>query len=145
MLINFLRLTGLSKSVVEICGLLFVSPRTLRMEEIITRLSISLGAASQGLELLRSFRAVQTGYLAGDQRHHFVADLESSKLSRAFINDELRPRVDRAAERIRRMGQLLATVPDEEHEVAQQRADRLVHWLGKGQKMMPWTLRFLVR
>jgi len=145
MFINFLKLIGLPKSVGEIYGLLFVSPRALPMEEIITRLSISLGAASQGLKLLRNFGAVQTVYSAGDRRYHFAADLELSKFATALINDELRPRVDRAAERICCMEQLLATLPDEEREIALQRVDRLNHWLGKGQKMMPWILRFLVR
>ena len=107
MFINFRKLIGLPKSVGKIYGLLFVSPRALPMEEIITRLSISLGAASQGLKLLRNFGAVQTVYSAGDRRYHFAADLELSKFAIAFINDELRPRVDRAAEWIRRMEQLL--------------------------------------
>ena len=50
MFINFLRLIGLQKSVGEIYGLLFVSSRPLCMEEIMNRLNLSLGTASQGLK-----------------------------------------------------------------------------------------------
>ena len=48
MLINFLRIVGLQKSIGEIYGLLFVSAKPLAMDDIMNRLDISLGAASQG-------------------------------------------------------------------------------------------------
>ena len=65
MFINFLRLIGLPKSVGEIYGLLFMAPRPMAMDEIMERLEISLGAASQGLKLLRSFGAVRVVYERG--------------------------------------------------------------------------------
>ena len=55
MFINFLRIIGLQKSVGEIYGLLFVSAKPLSMDDIMNRLDISLGAASQGLKLLRAW------------------------------------------------------------------------------------------
>ena len=75
MFINFLRLIGLPKSIGEIYGLLFVAPKPMAMDEIMARLDISLGAASQGLKLLRSFGAVRVVYERGDRRDHYVADL----------------------------------------------------------------------
>src|SRR4249919_164975 len=90
MFINFLRLIGLQKSVGEIYGLLFISPRPLSMEEIMKRLNLSLGAASQGLKLLRSFGAVKAVYSPGIRRDHFAADLELSKFATVFIKEELR-------------------------------------------------------
>jgi len=144
MFINFLKLIGLPKSVGEIYGLLFVSPRPLAMDEIMARLDISLGAASQGLKLLRSFGAVKSVYAPGDRRDHFSADLELSKFATVFIKDELNPRVERALQRIERMDALLAEMPAGEREAARKRLDRLKHWLDKGQKMIPWILKFLV-
>ncbi|MBJ7259883.1 MAG: hypothetical protein JHD33_10130, partial [Chthoniobacterales bacterium] len=81
MFINFLRLIGLPKSVGEIYGLLFVAPRSMAMDAIMKRLGISLGAASQGLKLLRSFGAVRVVYERGDRRDHYVADLELSRFA----------------------------------------------------------------
>ena len=143
MFINFLRIIGLSKSVGEIYGLLFVSPRPLAMDEIMSRLDISLGAASQGLKLLRSFGAVRVVYERGNRRDHYVADLELSRFATAFIKDELQPRMDTAAERIRRMEAALSELPPKERRATRERIERLNHWLNKGQKILPWLIRFM--
>jgi len=143
MFINFLRLIGLPKSVGEIYGLLFVAPRPMAMDEIMDRLDISLGAASQGLKLLRSFGAVRVVYERGERRDHFVADLELSRFATAFIKDELQPRIDMAAERIKRMEDALGDLPAKQRKATKERIERLKHWLDKGQKMIPWVIRFM--
>ena len=143
MFINFLRLIGLPKSVGEIYGLLFVAPRPMAMDEIMERLEISLGAASQGLKLLRSFGAVRVVYERGDRRDHYVADLELSRFATAFIKDELQPRMEVAAERIKRMEASLAALPAKERRSTRERIDRLKHWLDKGRKILPWLIRFM--
>jgi DNA-binding transcriptional regulator GbsR (MarR family) len=143
MFINFLRLIGLPKSVGEIYGLLFVAPRPMAMDDIMDRLDISLGAASQGLKLLRSFGAVRVVYERGDRRDHYVADLELSRFATAFIKDELQPRMDMAAERIKRMEQALAALPPKERKATRERIERLKHWLDKGRKLLPWLIRFM--
>ena len=143
MFINFLRLIGLPKSVGEIYGLLFVAPRPMAMDEIMDRLDISLGAASQGLKLLRSFGAVRVVYERGERRDHYVADLELSRFATAFIKDELQPRMDMAAERIKRMEQALSELPAKERRATRERIERLKHWLDKGRKLLPWLIRFM--
>jgi DNA-binding transcriptional regulator GbsR (MarR family) len=145
MFINFLRIIGLQKSVGEIYGLLFVSPKPLAMDDIVDRLDISLGAASQGLKLLRGVGAVKAVYSPGARKDHFAADLELSKFATVFIKEELRPRFQRALERIHYMESLLAKMPTAERQVTKQRLDRLKHWLEKGERMLPWALRFLVK
>lgn len=145
MFINFLKLIGLPKSVGEIYGLLFVSPRPLAMDDIMARLNISLGAASQGLKLLRGVGAVKTTYQPGDRRDHYQADLELSKFASAFIKEELHPRMERALARIRRMEELSADMTPEDRKATMAKIDRLKHWLEKGDKMLPWILKFLVR
>ena len=143
MFINFLRLIGLPKSIGEIYGLLFVAPKPMAMDEIMARLDISLGAASQGLKLLRSLGAVRVVYERGDRRDHYVADLELSRFATVFIKDELQPRIDMAAERIKRMEAALAELPPKERRATRERIDRLKHWLEKGRKILPWLIRFM--
>lgn len=143
MFINFLRLIGLPKSVGEIYGLLFMAPRPMAMDEIMERLEISLGAASQGLKLLRSFGAVRVVYERGNRRDHFVADLELSKFATAFIKDELQPRMQMASERVKRMEEAMADLPEKEQRVLRERIERLNHWLDKGQRILPWLVRFM--
>ncbi len=143
MFINFLKLIGLPKSVGEIYGLLFVAPRPLAMDEITGRLGLSLGAASQGLKLLRSFGAVRVVYERGDRRDHYVADLELSRFATVFIKEELQPRVETARQRIERMEDSLGELPPEARRTTEERIERLKHWLDKGQKILPWLIRFM--
>jgi HTH-type transcriptional regulator, glycine betaine synthesis regulator len=143
--INFLKLVGLPKSVGEIYGLLFVSPKPLTMDQIVTRLGLSLGAASQGLKILRGVGAAKAVYSPGTRKDHFAADLELSKFATVFIKEELRPRFDRALERIEHLESLASRMPVEDGQVTRQRLNRLKHWLEKGEKILPWTLRFLMK
>lgn len=145
MFINFLKLIGLPKSVGELYGLLFVSPKPLSMEDLMGRLQISLGAASQGLKLLRSVGAVKVVYAPGERRDHYIADLELSRFATAFIKDELKPRMERALERIKRMEALAKDMEPAERKATFERIERLKHWMERGNKMMPWILKFLVK
>jgi DNA-binding transcriptional regulator GbsR (MarR family) len=143
MFINFLRLLGWPKSVGEIYGLLFVSAAPLAMDDIMARLGMSLGAASQGLKLLREFGAVRTVYMPGVRKDHYAASGELSRFATSFIEEELLPRMQTAQGRILRMEQMLAAESPEERQLPAERIDRLKYWLGKGQKVVPWLVRFL--
>jgi DNA-binding transcriptional regulator GbsR (MarR family) len=142
--INFVRLLGMPKSVGELYGLLFVSKDALPMEQLMERLQMSKGAASQGLKLLRSFGAVKTIYVAGDRRDHFLADFDLSRFASGFIKGELQPHLDSGLLRLERMEQLIAQIPEAGRGVAENRLARLRHWHEKGQSMIPWILKFLV-
>jgi len=142
--ISFMKLIGLPKSVGEIYGLLFVAGAPLNAEQITERLQISAGAVSQGLKFLRSFGAVCSVYVPGDRRDHFSADLDLSTFASAFIKEELNPRLENAAERIQRMETLANKLDGKERKAAINRIERLRHWIERGQKMMPWLLKFLV-
>src|ERR1700733_13185416 len=77
--IGFVGLLGLPKSIGELYGLLFFSTQPLAMDDLMERLKMSKGAASQGLKLLRTFGAIKTVYVAGSRRDHYVAEIELSR------------------------------------------------------------------
>jgi DNA-binding transcriptional regulator GbsR (MarR family) len=143
MFINFLRLLGWPKSVGEIYGLLFVSSEPLAMDDIMARTGMSLGAASQGLKLLREFGAVRTVYMPGERKDHYLASGELSRFATSYIEEELLPRMRTAQERIKRMERMMQSLPDTDRQLPAERIDRLKYWLGKGQKVVPWLVRFL--
>jgi len=143
MFINFLRLLGWPKSVGEIYGLLFVSAQPLAMDDIMGRLDMSLGAASQGLKLLREFGAVRTVYMPGARKDHYIASGELSRFATSYIEEELLPRMRTAQERIKRMERMMESMPEEDRQTPGERIERLQYWLGKGQKVVPWLVRFL--
>ena len=74
--INLLMLIELQKYSGKVYGLLFVSPRHLRMEEVVDRLYLSKGAASEDLKLLRSLRVANAVYCPAVPRDHFAARTE---------------------------------------------------------------------
>ncbi|MBU3664676.1 MAG: hypothetical protein FGM15_02185 [Chthoniobacterales bacterium] len=143
MFINLLRLLGWPKSVGEIYGLLFVASTPLAMDDIMARLGISLGAASQGLKLLREFGAVRVTYQPGARKDYYVASGELSRFATSFIEDELLPRMQTAQERIERMKTMMIDLPAPERQTPAERIERLEYWLDKGQKVLPWIMRFL--
>jgi len=143
MFINFLRLLGWPKSVGEIYGLLFVSTQPLAMDDIMARTGMSLGAASQGLKLLREFGAVRTVYIPGARKDHYLASGELSRFATSYIEEELLPRMRTAQERIKRMERMMQSLPEADRQLPAERIDRLKYWLGKGQKVVPWLVRFL--
>src|SRR5262245_15236674 len=67
------RLLGQPRSLAEIYGLLFISAQPLSMDDLIARLQLSKGSASQGLKFLRALGAVRMVYIAGDRRVHYEA------------------------------------------------------------------------
>src|ERR1019366_1361546 len=70
-------LLGQPRSVAVIYGLLFSSVRPLDLNEVIERLRLSRGSASQGLNALLRLGAARRTYLAGRRTIHYeaVADL----------------------------------------------------------------------
>lgn len=60
---------GVPKSVGQIYGLLFASPEPLSFSDIVERLDISKGSASQGLQLLRSLGAINVAVAKQPERN----------------------------------------------------------------------------
>jgi DNA-binding transcriptional regulator GbsR (MarR family) len=113
------------------------------MDDIMARTSMSLGAASQGLKLLREFGAVRTVYIPGARKDHYLASGELSRFATSYIEEELLPRMRTAQERIKRMERMMQSLPEADRQLPAERIDRLKYWLGKGQKVVPWLVRFL--
>ena len=76
--VDGVRVIGLPKSVGEIYGLLFASRDPLSLDDLVMRLGISKGSASQGLRMLRGLGAVtETEGQPGGRRTYFRAEVQS--------------------------------------------------------------------
>jgi DNA-binding transcriptional regulator GbsR (MarR family) len=89
--VNASRVLGLPKSVGEIYGLVYASSVPLTMDDIMTRLGMSLGSTSQGLKMLRSFGAVNTVYVKGTRKDLYVAELDFRKIITQYLSEVLLP------------------------------------------------------
>lgn len=141
--VSVTRLAGLPKSYGEIYGLLFISPRPLPMDEIVERLGISKGSASQGLRQLRNFGAVRVTYIPGDRRDHYQAETELKKLAAGFLKEQIEPHLDNAPARLERIRQALQETPEAEREEAEIKVRRLANWHKRSSMLLPVILRLI--
>lgn len=82
------KILGYPKSIGEIYGLLYITTEPLCMEDIIQRLGISLGAASQGLKVLKGMKAVKSNHMIGKRREYFTAEFELEELISRYVRKE---------------------------------------------------------
>ena len=141
--VRLMSLLGLPRSVGEIYGLLYFNPSPLTMDQVATRLEISIGSASQGLKTLRSLKAVKTSYVQGDRRDHYLAESEFRRLFSTFLNDEILPHLESAKDRIKRMEQEMPMETSENFEFYNIRIEKLKRLTKASGRLLPALARLL--
>ena len=135
--VRMMSILGMPRSVGEIYGLLYFSAVPLSMDQIVLRLGISMGSASQGLKTLRSLKAVRTSYVAGDRRDHYLAETEFRRLFSNFIKEEIMPHMESAKERIAKMEEALPLQDKKSAEFYEIRIDKLKRLTRAGGRLLP--------
>lgn len=147
--VSFVQIFGLPKSIGQIYGLLFVSTEALPMDEIVSRIGISKGSASQGLTLLKSLGAVVPKSVPLDRREHFLADLNVSRIVSHFFENRLQPRLEHGDQRLARMLELAESLegddPPEGGGQLRHRIRALQKWQKRGRGLVPLVVRWLKR
>lgn len=141
--VHFAQLFSLPKSLGEIFGLLFASEEALPFDEIVNKLRISKGSASQGLKFLRSINAVTTVYIPGERRDHFVAEDRLRPLITGFLKERFQPHLRSGEERVQRLTRLVEGEPGVAGPAVQKRIKRLRGWNLQAEKIMPILIRIL--
>ena len=139
--VRLMSLLGLPRSVGEIYGLLYFSPDPLIMDQIASKLEISIGSASQGLKTLRSLKAVKTSYVQGDRRDHYHAESEFRRLFSTFLNDEILPHLESAKDRIKRMEHEMPVKDSEDFEFYKIRIEKLKRLTKASGRLLPALAR----
>ena len=135
--VRMMSILGMPRSVGEIYGLLYFSAVPLPMDQIVLRLGISMGSASQGLKTLRSLKAVRTSYVAGDRRDHYLAETEFRRLFSNFIKEEIMPHMESAKERIAKMEEALPVQDEKSAEFYKIRIEKLKRLTRAGGRLLP--------
>lgn len=139
------QLVGLPKSIGQIYGLIYASPEPLNLDEVMSRLGISKGSASQGLKFLRSANAVRTVSVPGRRSDHYEPETSLRSLATGFLKEQIEPHLDHGLERLSRLRELAADPELQADDLLQERIQRLEKWHNRASSMMPWVLRFLGR
>lgn len=138
------KVLGLPRSVGEIYGLLFVSREPLSMADLVEKLGISKGSASQGLRLLRALGALNEVKGIDERRTYFKANMSLKRLVGGFIRGQIRPHLRSGEEKLDQLHMIVEEVEDEEsRKFYQERLDKLERWSKRGQMVLPLLQRFL--
>ena len=131
------RIIGQPRSYAEIYGLLFVSPRPLTMAELITRLGISKGSASQGLSFLRKAGAIRVVHLPGRRAACYEAVAELRHLAAGFLQDQILPQVEDTQHRLNQLAGMVAKLPPNERAQASRKITLLQSWGRQTRQFLP--------
>ena len=137
------RLLGQPRSLAEIYGLLFISARPLAMDDLIERLQLSKGSASQGLKYLRNIGAVRMVYVAGDRRAHYEAVAELRNLVTRFLRDQVVPHFDNGQAWLERIAEMVKKLPVEDRGRVNGRVKMLQSWERNGRRFLPLVVKIL--
>jgi DNA-binding transcriptional regulator GbsR (MarR family) len=138
-------LLGNPSSLGSIYGLLFASPEPLSMDEIVERLGISTGTASQGLRRLVELDAVVPNKTDGERVTRYSAKLELRPFVSMFLKQQLMPRLGKSRERLTDLEKSLPGLDTSVSQTLQARIDRAAKWYRRAMTFLPIVQRFLVR
>ena len=115
------RLFGQPRSYAEIYAVLFMSPQPMTMDELIERLGISKGSASQGLGFLRKAGAIKPVLIPGRRPTHYEAVAELRQLALGFLQGQILPQVQDSQSRLSQIVGMAESLPAEERSRAGRR------------------------
>jgi DNA-binding transcriptional regulator GbsR (MarR family) len=137
------RVVGQPRSLGEIYGLLFISPRPLALDHLIDQLGMSKASASMGLKFLRNAGALKMVYVPGDRRVHYEAVAELRHLASRFLRDQIVPHLDSSLYRLEHIAKLVKQLPAEDRARVKARVTILANWEKKSRKFLPVFLKIL--
>jgi DNA-binding transcriptional regulator GbsR (MarR family) len=144
--VDGVRVLGLPRSIGEIYGLLFISQSPLALDDLVLRLGISKGSASQGLRMLKSLGAVREagGNGNGERRTYYEPAVELKRLVGGFIREQIRPHLDSGKSKIKRLAETAAAVEDpEKRKFLAERIERLEQWMRSSGRVLPILQKLL--
>ena len=128
-------LVGNPRSHGQIYGLLFSSPVPLIMEEISSRIGISMGSVSNGLRALEDLGAVERQI--NGKFGVYVAKLELKTLISGFVRQRLVPRLEKSNATLKELSSLIDQMPAEEATEAEFRLNRVIQWHTRAAQFLP--------
>jgi DNA-binding transcriptional regulator GbsR (MarR family) len=142
--VDGVKVLGMPRSIGEIYGLLFITPRPLSLDDLVEHLGISKGSASQGLRTLKGLGAVREAAVDGERRTYYEAATELKRLVGGFIREQVRPHLESGKEKIRRLSAAaLAEEDPGRREFLRDRVEQLDHWMKRGGRVLPVLQKLL--
>jgi len=134
---------GFSRSVGQIFGVVYCSPKPMAFADVASSLELSNGSVSQGLRFLREFGAIKTVNIPGDRRELFAAETELRRLLVAALQTRLREPLVSGSARLKALKKRLRSSAEPDREFLTQRLASLQSWHRKALLILPLVQRFL--
>lgn len=144
--VDGVRVLGMPRSIGEIYGLLFISRSPLSLDDLVFRLNISKGSASQGIRTLKSLGAVReaNGNGGAERRTYYEPAVELKRLVGGFIREQIRPHLESGKTKIGRLAETASKIEDPEHrKFLSGRVERLDQWMRSSGKVLPILQKIL--
>jgi DNA-binding transcriptional regulator GbsR (MarR family) len=106
---------GINRTVAQIHGLLYLSPKPLNAEEISATLSVARSTVSVGLHELESWGIVRVVHVLGDRTDHFEVKGDVYEMFRFIVDHRKRREVDPTLQMLRGAVAELEGNEDENH------------------------------
>lgn len=142
--VDGVRVLGLPRSIGEIYGLLFISETALSLDDLVRRLHISKGSASQGLRMLKSLGAVREAEGGAERRTYYEPAIELKRLAGGFIREQIRPHLESGKSKLQRLSETASEEPDPtRRKFLEERVERLETWMRSGGRVLPVLQKLL--
>lgn len=142
--VDGVRVLGLPRSIGEIYGLLFISPSALALDDLVQRLRISKGSASQGLRMLKNLGAVREANGSEERRTYYEPAIELKRLVGGFIREQIRPHLDSGKTKIDLLAESARNLQDPvRRQFLCDRMERLDTWMTSSAKVLPFLQKLL--
>jgi DNA-binding transcriptional regulator GbsR (MarR family) len=138
------RVLGLPRSLGEIYGLLFISSKPLSLDDLVQKLGISKGSASQGLRTLKTLGAVREAQNINDRRAYYEPATDLKRLVGGFISEQIRPHLNSGKSKLKQLQQTVPLNTDPtEQAFLNERIERLESWMKRGGQVLPILQKIL--
>lgn len=139
--VNLATALGMPRSVGEIFGFLFSADSPTAFDEVVARLGISKGSASQGLRFLTQIGAVSQVYMPRDRRTFYEAETRMRQLFSNALRESVRPHLEGNSRLVAsiesRIDEEAETLGSEAAEHFRARAASLRGWNEKALQLLP--------
>jgi DNA-binding transcriptional regulator GbsR (MarR family) len=133
---EIVQIFGVPPSVGQIFGLLYASPEPLSFSDLVERLEISKGSASQGLQLLRNLGAVHAVENSEGRREYFEPELSLRQLVSGVLRERIAPMAAAGGDRLERLRKL-AEQDGQADDFCLDRVEQLETWRRRLRTVLP--------